>query len=80
MQVMADVMGMPIRIHKSEQTCAMGAAMFAATAAGIYNKVEDAMAAMGQGFDATYKPVKANSRLYKVRYKRFKKLGKFLEK
>jgi len=80
MQVMADVMGMPIRIHKSEQTCAMGAAMFAATAAGIYNKVENAMAAMGQGFDATYKPVKANSRLYKVRYKRFKKLGKFLEK
>ena len=36
MQTMADVMNMPIRIHKSEQTCAAGAAMFAATAAGIY--------------------------------------------
>ena len=40
MQTMADVMDMPIRIHKSEQTCAAGAAMFAATAAGIYNKVK----------------------------------------
>ena len=47
MQMMADVMAMPIRIHKSEQTCALGAAMFAATVAGIYNKVEDAMDAMG---------------------------------
>ncbi len=36
MQMMADVMDMPIRIHQSEQTCAAGAAMFAATAAGIY--------------------------------------------
>src|SRR5690606_38386051 len=52
MQVMADVMNMPIRIHRSEQTCAAGAAMFAAVAAGIYPRVEDAMNAMGQGFDA----------------------------
>ena len=56
MQTMADVMNMPIRIHKCEQTCAAGAAMFAATAAGIYRKVEDAMQAMGQGFDTTYLP------------------------
>ena len=56
MQVMADVMNMPIRIHRSEQTCAMGAAMFAATVAGLYDKVEDAMQSMGQGFDTTYHP------------------------
>ncbi len=56
MQMMADIMEMPIRIHRSEQTCALGAAMFAATAAGIYKKVEGAMTAMGQGFDAEYRP------------------------
>jgi L-ribulokinase len=77
MQVMADVMDMPIRIHKSEQTCAIGAAMFAATAAGIYEKVEDAMAAMGQGFDAEYQPNKNNVELYKKRYEKYKALGKF---
>ncbi|MEJ0103676.1 MAG: ribulokinase [Bacteroidota bacterium] len=79
MQVMADTMSMPIRIHKSEQTCAMGAAMFAATASGVYHKVEDAMNAMGQGFDATYKPNKTNTRIYAGRYKRYKKLGNFIE-
>jgi L-ribulokinase len=79
MQMMADVIGMPIRIHKSEQTCALGAAMFAATAAGIYEKVEDAMIAMGQGFDATYFPNPARVELYKKRFERYQQLGVFIE-
>jgi len=79
MQMMADVMNMPIRIHKSEQTCAAGAAMFAATAAGIYNKVEDAMAAMGQGFDIEYHPNQSKVALYTKRYEKYKALGKFIE-
>ena len=80
MQVMADVMQMPIRIHRSEQTCAAGAAMFAATAAGIFTKVEDAMAQMGQGFDIVYKPNSAHANHYAKRYGRFKALGNFVEK
>jgi L-ribulokinase len=80
MQTMADVMNMPIRVHKSDQTCAAGAAMFAATAAGIYNNVEDAMAAMGQGFEKEYKPIKKNVSAYKRKFKKYKKLGAFIEK
>ena len=79
MQMMADVMNMPIRIHKSEQTCALGAAMFAATAAGIYPKVEDAMVAMGQGFDAEYNPVTSRVPIYEKRYQMYKRLGTFIE-
>jgi L-ribulokinase len=79
MQMMADVMDMPIRIHRSEQTCALGAAMFAATAAGIYPKVEDAMEAMGQGFDAIYHPDAEKVELYAARYQRYKVLGNFTE-
>lgn len=79
MQTMADVMNMPIRIHRSEQTCAAGAAMFAATAAGIYNKVEDAMAAMGQGFDMEYFPDKTKVDVYAKRYEKYKLLGQFSE-
>jgi len=74
MQVMADVMNMPIRIHKSEQTCAAGAAMFAATAAGVYPKVEDAMNAMGQGFDREYKPNPKTREVYAARYNKYKTL------
>ncbi len=80
MQVMADVMNMPIRIHKSEQTCAIGAGMFAATAAGIYDKVEDAMAAMGQGFDKEFYPDKNKVALYSDRFNKYKMLGNFIEK
>ena len=79
MQVMADVMNMPIRIHKSEQTCAAGAAMFAATVAGIYENVEGAMKAMGQGFETTYYPDKTKTVIYTKRFERYKQLGKFIE-
>ncbi len=79
MQMMADIMNMPIRIHKSEQTCALGAAMFAATAAGIYPKVEDAMNAMGQGYDAEYHPDAVKAEVYAIRYEKYKKLGVFSE-
>jgi len=79
MQVMVDVINMPIRIHKSEQTCALGVAMFAATAAGLYEKVEDAMQAMGQGFDATYTPNPLRVAYYQNRYNQYKKLGHFIE-
>lgn len=79
MQMMADVMDMPIRIHKSEQTCALGAAMFAATAAGIYSKVEEAMIAMGQGFDAEYFPDKNKVEIYRRRFLKYKALGAFVE-
>ena len=78
MQVMADVMGMEIRIHQSEQTCAAGAAMFAATAAGIYDKVEDAMKAMGQGFEKTYHPDPSKKDIYAKRYQRYQELGAFV--
>ncbi len=80
MQMMADVMNMPIRIHRSEQTCALGAAMFAATAAGIYSKVEEAMGAMGQGFDAEYLPNPDRVPIYLERYNRYKQLGLATEK
>ncbi len=78
MQMMADVLNMPIRIHKSEQTCALGAAMFAATVAGIYNRVEEAMQAMGQGFDATYYPDEDGALIYAKRYYKYQTLGRFI--
>ncbi|MBK8089750.1 MAG: ribulokinase [Chitinophagaceae bacterium] len=79
MQMMADVMNMPIKIHKSEQTCALGAAMFAATVGGVYSKVEDAMKAMGQGFDAEYQPNPERVAVYQKRFEKYKEVGAFME-
>ena len=79
MQMMADVINMPIRIHKSDQSCALGAAMFAATAAGIHPGIEEAMQEMGQGFDTFYHPDARRTTLYKKRYQQYIATGKFIE-
>ncbi len=79
MQVMADVLNMPIRVVKSEQTPALGMAMFAATVAGLYPKVENAMKSMGSGFDAEYKPIPENVEKYKPLYRQYLAFGEFIE-
>ena len=53
--------------------------MFAATAAGIYDKVEDAMQAMGQGFDAEYYPNAERAAIYAKRYQQYKNFGAYIE-
>jgi L-ribulokinase len=78
MQMMADVLGMPIRIHQFEHTCALGAAMFAAVVSGIYPTVGEAMAAMGRGFDAEYYPDKEKQAIYLKRYDQYRALGSFV--
>jgi L-ribulokinase len=79
MQMMANVMDMPIRIHQSDQTCALGAAMFAATVAGIYPNVQAAMQHMGPGFDKVYHPQQDKVPVYALRYQKYLKLGAFTE-
>jgi len=80
MQTMADVLNMPIKVAKAEQACAFGASMFAAVVAGVYDKVEDAQAAMGMGFAQEYYPNKQNVDLYAELYKNYIKLCQFTEK
>lgn len=80
MQMMADVLEMPIRIHRFEHTCALGAAMFAAVAAGIYPTIEDAMAAMGTGFEKEYTPNVKKKKMYRMHYQQYLGLGRYLER
>lgn len=80
MQTMCDVLNLPIKVCNTDQACALGAAMFAATAAGVYSKVEDAIAAMNSGFAKTYMPNAENSKKYAALYEKYSKLGAFTEK
>ena len=77
-QMLADITGMSVRVSASEQTCALGAAMFAATAAGLYRKVEDAMQAMGHGYDRHYQPDPAKTAIYRQRYEQYQTTGRFI--
>jgi L-ribulokinase len=79
MQMMSDILEMPIKIHRFEHTCALGAAMFAAVVAGIYPNIETAMAAMGTGFEKEYYPNEAKQQMYREHYKKYQGLGLFLE-
>ena len=58
MQILADVMNMPVKVAKSSQSVALGAAIFAAVAAGHYDTVLDAQKNMSGGFLKTYVPDK----------------------
>ncbi len=80
MQMMADILEIPIKIHKSEQTCALGASMFAATVAGLYPDVREAMKQMGQGFQKEYTPNKERIQIYRKRYEMYKEFCDFVDK
>ena len=79
MQTLADVLNMPIRIVRSQQTCALGAAMFAAVAAGVYRDIMEAMKYMGSDVEVEYKPDTRRVRVYETLYKKYLELAKNAE-
>jgi len=78
-QILSDVLNMPVKITRSEQSVALGAAIFGAVAAGTYKSVEEAQEYMGSKFETVYHPDKRNISIYNHLYKRYKKLGDILE-
>ena len=79
MQVVADVLDMPMLIARAEQTVALGSAMAAATAAGFYESIEHAQRAMGSGFETTYAPNAERAAAYSELYDKYGQLGEFIE-
>ena len=79
MQTLADVHNRPIQVARSEQTCALGAAMFAAVAGGEYPTVEEAISHMEAGFEREYRPDPERAAIYNTLYDRYLHLGEFAE-
>lgn len=71
MQTMADVLGVPIRVSGCDQACALGAAMFASVAAGIYPDIFTAQKKMGQPFVAEYRPDAERHAVFDKLYERY---------
>lgn len=78
MQIYADVTNKPIKISASEQTPALGSAMFGAVAAGSknggYDSIFDAAKVMGKVKDEFYTPIPENVEIYQKLYAEFEKL------
>jgi L-ribulokinase len=79
MQNLSDVLNVPIKVATSDQACALGAAMFAAVAAGVYPDLKTAQEKMGSGFDKEYFPRPEYVEVYQKLYNKYQKLGNFIE-
>ncbi len=79
MQILADVINMPIHVIANDQTVALGAAIFAAAAAGLYPDVQAAQKAMQPPVEKIYHPDPSRVKMYNDLYTRYKTLGTFVE-
>jgi len=78
MQIYADITGCEMKISRSAQTCALGAAICGAVVAGKkaggYSSFAQAQKAMAGIKTKRFKPIKENVKVYKELYKLYKQL------
>ena len=75
MQMFADVLGQPVKVASCDQTCALGGAIYAAVASGVYPDVPTAMEHMASGIDRVYSPDAAAAATYSRLYSKYCQLA-----
>jgi L-ribulokinase len=65
MQIYADILDMPMTVAASDQTCALGAALFGAVSAGVFSDVMAAQAKLCRIRERVYQPIPANVTVYR---------------
>ncbi|HEY8906855.1 MAG TPA: ribulokinase, partial [Rhodoferax sp.] len=78
MQVCADIWNCPIDVLESEQSCALGAAIFAATVGGVHASLASAQAVMASPVCKTYAPNAQAAQAYEQLYLRYQHLGEYV--
>ena len=73
-QIFADVTGRPFKLSGSAQAPALGSAMHAAVAAGIYPDIQAAAEKMGKLKDGVVTPIAANQAMYDKLFREYKTL------
>jgi FGGY-family pentulose kinase len=63
LQIHADILKQPVQLARESESCALGAAMAAALAAGVYSDFDEAARAM-VAIDTVIEPNPANARVY----------------
>lgn len=79
MQMMADTLNKSIAILDQDQTCALGAAIYAAVGSGVFTDVSDATAHMAAREIGRFEPDLRRAEFYQEHYEEYLKLAKFSE-
>ncbi|HEX7026288.1 MAG TPA: ribulokinase [Gammaproteobacteria bacterium] len=79
MQICADVWNSPIDVLESEQSCALGAAIFAATVGGAHPDVITAQRAMASPVCKVYRPNPDIAPVYDRLYRNYRELAAYVD-
>lgn len=80
MQIYADVLRRNIHVSSATQAGALGSAIYAATVAGIYDNISDAIKVMSAEIHRTYTPIEENSRAYDKIFEEYRILHDYFGK
>ncbi|MGI6440040.1 MAG: FGGY-family carbohydrate kinase [Sphaerochaetaceae bacterium] len=74
-QILADVLGIPVKVPVVKEASALGTAMLAGVGSGIYKDLDDAVSKVVR-FEKTYQPNIENHNIYQTLFERWKKVYK----
>jgi L-ribulokinase len=77
MQTCADIWNCQIDVLKSEQSCALGAAIFASVAAGVFASVSEAQKVLASPVYKSYQPKPQRVAVYAQLYAKYQALGRY---
>jgi len=72
-QILADVLGIPVKVPVVKEASALGTAMLAGVGSGIYKDLDDAVSKVVR-FEKTYQPNIENHNTYQTLFERWKKV------
>lgn len=79
MQMLADILQRPVMVCEEEQVCALGAAIYAAVAAGLFEDIPAAQKFFCEPYHANYIPDRKKVGEYEEKYLKYLKFGDFAE-